>query len=117
MLIIIKTSSPFQQKTNATKSHINSSAAKESTNSHVISLDDIKSIKLRKVSKGSGEAKHKRSQEKTDFSRKPLREISNDIEKHMSLRNKNGLPLITLKDLQAVKLKRKTLENGDVAFK
>ncbi|XP_031551657.1 proline-rich protein 11-like isoform X2 [Actinia tenebrosa] len=102
------------QKINAIKS---SSNTKEIEKSQVISLDDIKSIKLRKISDRKNSAKCRTPQEKPDLSRKPLREISNDDRTSMSAKKMDGKPLVTLKDLQAIKLKKKAVDKDEFTFK
>lgn len=64
----------------------------------------------------SNNAKHRTPQEQPDFSRKPLREISNDGRKSMSEKRRDG-PMVTLMDLQAVKLKKKTADKEESMFK
>ena len=87
------------QKSNTSTSHAKPCAVKEVHKAAAVSLQDIKSVKLRKVFKATN-----------SVTRSPLKEITGNS----NMKQINGRPLITMKDLMGVKLKRKSTNSQQV---
>ncbi|KAK3746266.1 hypothetical protein QZH41_016518, partial [Actinostola sp. cb2023] len=87
------------KKSNTSTSHAKPCAVKEVHKAAAVSLQDIKSVKLRKVFKATN-----------SVTRSPLKEITGNS----NMKQINGRPLITMKDLMGVKLKRKSTNSQQV---